>query len=117
MLCLNSTSWGGRESEMCVCSGERKLCVCVLGMVNHNGGLANASKLFVSLVPIICLSLPPLCPPRRATWPNGEWGYSTCRHMLEPVRPEAELPDRALCLLTFSHSLIVKKTSLSLSPL
>ena len=52
-------------------------------------------------------------PARRATWPNGEWGYSACRHMLEPVRPEAVLPGRALCLPTFSHFLIVNKTSLS----
>jgi hypothetical protein len=44
--------------------------------------------------------------------------------MLEPVRPEALLPEqeqikdiiiRALCLPTFSHFLIVNKTSLSLS--
>jgi hypothetical protein len=28
--------------------------------------------------------------------------------------PEAVLPDRALCLQTFRHFLIVKKTSLSL---
>jgi hypothetical protein len=35
--------------------------------------------------------------------------------MLEPMRPEAVLPDRALCLPTFSHSLIVNKASLSLS--
>jgi len=33
--------------------------------------------------------------------------------MLEPVRSEAELPDRAVCLTTFSHFLIVNKTSLS----
>ena len=26
---------------------------------------------------------------RRATRPNGEWKYSTPRHMLEPERPEA----------------------------
>ena len=57
----------------------------------------------------------PLCPPRRATWPNGEWGYSTRRHMLEPVRPEAVLPDRALCLPNFSHVFIVNKTFNSLS--
>jgi hypothetical protein len=31
--------------------------------------------------------------------------------MLEPVRPGAVLPDRALCLPTFSHFLIVNKTS------
>ena len=42
-------------------------------------------------------------PARRATWPNGEWGYSTRRHTLEPVRPEAVLPDRAMCLRTLSH--------------
>jgi hypothetical protein len=30
------------------------------------------------------------------------------------VRPEAVLPDRALCLPTFSHFLIVNKTNLSL---
>jgi hypothetical protein len=55
---------------------------------------------------------------RRATRPNGEWRYSTCRHMLEPERPEAVLPDRALCLPTLSHFLIVNKLfSLSLSPL
>ena len=35
--------------------------------------------------------------------------------MLEPERPEAVLPDRALCLPTFSHFLIVNETSLSLS--
>ena len=33
-------------------------------------------------------------PAMRATWPNGEWGCSTRRHMLGPVR-------RALCLATF----------------
>ena len=43
-----------------------------------------------------------------------ESGHSTCRHMLEPVRPEAVLPDRALCLPTFSHFFIVNKSSLSL---
>jgi hypothetical protein len=35
-------------------------------------------------------------------------------HLLEPVRPEAVLPDRALCLPTFSHFFIVNKSSLSL---
>jgi hypothetical protein len=39
--------------------------------------------------------------------------------MVEPVRPGAVSPDRALCLPTFSHFLIVNKTplSFSLSPL
>ena len=35
--------------------------------------------------------------------------------MLEPVRAEAVLPDRALYFRTFSHFLIVNKSSLSLS--
>jgi hypothetical protein len=35
--------------------------------------------------------------------------------MLEPERPEAVLPDRALYLPTFSHFLIVNKL-LSISP-
>jgi hypothetical protein len=35
----------------------------------------------------------------RATCPNGEWGYGARRDMLESVRPEAVLPDRALWLL------------------
>jgi hypothetical protein len=39
--------------------------------------------------------------------------YPPPRHMLEPVRPEAVLPDRALCLPTFSHFWIVNKTSIS----
>ena len=48
--------------------------------------------------------------------PNGEWGYSTRRHMLEPERPEAVWPDRALCLPTLCHFLIVNKIlSLSLN--
>ena len=35
--------------------------------------------------------------------------------MVEPERAEAVLPDRALCLPTFSHFLIVNKNSLSLA--
>ena len=35
--------------------------------------------------------------------------------MLEPVRPEAVFPDRAFYFPTFSHFLIVDKTSLSLA--
>jgi len=35
--------------------------------------------------------------------------------ILEPVRPGAVSPDRALCLPTFSHFVIANKTSLSLS--
>ena len=54
-------------------------------------------------------------PPCDRRVPHGQTecgGYSTRRHMLEPVRPEAVLPDMALCLPTFSLSLIVNKTSL-----
>ena len=35
--------------------------------------------------------------------------------ILEPVRPGAVSPDRALCLPTFSHFVIVNKTSLYIS--
>ena len=61
-----------------------------------------------------------MSPQRRATWQNGERGYSTRRHMLELVRPEAVLPDRALCLTTFSHfwlsiNLLSHSLTLSLS--
>jgi len=35
--------------------------------------------------------------------------------MLEPVRPVAVSPDKALYLPTFSHFVIVNKTSLALS--
>jgi len=35
--------------------------------------------------------------------------------MLEPVRPGAVSPERALCLPNFSHFVIVNKPSLSLS--
>jgi hypothetical protein len=45
---------------------------------------------------------------------NREWEYGRS-HMLGPERPEAVLRDRAFCLPTFSHFLIVNKTSLSLS--
>ena len=49
------------------------------------------------------MSEPPLCPPRRATRPNREWGYSTTRcHMLGRECAEAVLPDRALYLPTFT---------------
>ena len=52
---------------------------------------------------------------RRATRPTGEWGYWTCRPYAGDVRPEAVLPDKAVCLPTLSDFLIVNKTSLSLS--
>ena len=41
---------------------------------------------------------------------------SSCSHA-GPERPGAVWPDRALCLPTFSHFLIVNKTSLSTAPL
>jgi hypothetical protein len=40
-------------------------------------------------------------------------GYSTRRHMLGPACPEALLPDRELYLPSFSHFLIVNKSSLA----
>ena len=56
---------------------------------------------------------------RRATRPNGEWGYSTRRHMLGRERPETVSAARGVVLTaTFSHLLIVNKLlspSLSLS--
>ena len=53
---------------------------------------------------------------RRATRPNREWRYSTRRHMLEPERPEAVWPVKALRSPTFSRFSIVNKLlSLSLS--
>ena len=60
--------------------------------------------------PLSVWPIPPI-----SVWPNGEWGYSNRWHKLGPERPEAVLPDRALCLPTFRHSLIVMKPSLSLS--
>jgi hypothetical protein len=42
-------------------------------------------------------------------------GVECSPSILEPVRPGAVSPDRALCLPTFSHFVIVNKTSLSLS--
>jgi hypothetical protein len=42
-------------------------------------------------------------------------GVENSPSMLEPVRPGAVSPDRALCLSTFSHFVIVNKTSLSLA--
>ena len=38
---------------------------------------------------------------RRATRPNGEWGYSTRRHMLGPERPEAVSPGRGVLFTDF----------------
>jgi hypothetical protein len=66
----------------------------------------------------MCLCLSPLVPARRATWQNGEWGYSTRSHVLGPERSEAVLTDRALYLPTFSNLSIVSKllsVALSLS--
>ena len=52
---------------------------------------------------------------RRATRPNGEWGYSTRRHMLGPERPEAALLDRALYYCTYRPPVISLSRSLALS--
>jgi hypothetical protein len=43
---------------------------------------------------------------------NVEWGIEFSQSMLEPVRPVVVSPNRELCLPTFSHFLIVNKTSL-----
>jgi hypothetical protein len=56
-------------------------------------------------------------------YPPATEGHMTKRRVgveyspstLEPVRPGAVSPDRALYLPTFSHFMIVNKTSLSLS--
>jgi hypothetical protein len=56
-------------------------------------------------------------------YPPAKEGHMTKRRvgveyspsMLEPVRPGAMSPDRALCLPTFISFVIVNKTSLSLS--
>ena len=42
---------------------------------------------------------------RRATRPNGEWGYSTSRHMLGPERPEAVSPERGVVLTDLQSSI------------
>jgi hypothetical protein len=59
----------------------------------------------------------PLCLPTRQAghMAKRRVGVEYSPSMLEPVRPGAVSPDRALCLPTFSHFVIVNKTSLSLS--
>jgi len=52
---------------------------------------------------------------RRATRPNGEWGYSTHRHMLGHERQEAMSPGRGVVLTDLQSSIWLSKTSLSLS--
>jgi hypothetical protein len=42
---------------------------------------------------------------RRATRPNGEWGYSTRRHVLGPERPEAVSPERGVVLTDLQSSI------------
>ena len=42
---------------------------------------------------------------RRATRPNGEWGYSTRRHMLGHERPEAVSPARGVVLTDLQSSI------------
>jgi hypothetical protein len=41
---------------------------------------------------------------RRATRPNGEWGYSTRRHMLGPERPWVVSPRRGVVLTDLQPS-------------
>jgi hypothetical protein len=52
---------------------------------------------------------------RRATRPNGEWGYSTRRHMLGPERPEAVSAGRGVILTDLQSSIDCQYTSLSLT--
>ena len=63
-------------------------------------------------------SCAPLCLPTRQAghMAKRRVGVEYSPSMLEPVRPGAVSPDRALCLPTFSHFVIVNKTSLSLPP-
>jgi hypothetical protein len=42
---------------------------------------------------------------RRATRPNGEWGYSTRRHMLGHESPEAVSPERGVVLIDLQSSI------------
>ena len=42
---------------------------------------------------------------RRTTRPNGEWGYSTRRHMLGHGRPEAVSPARGVVLTDLQSSI------------
>jgi len=51
---------------------------------------------------------------RRATRPNGEWGYSTRRHMLGPERPKAVSPGRGVVITDLQSSIDCQQTSLSL---
>ena len=59
----------------------------------------------------------PLCLPTRQAghMAKRRVGVEYSPSMLEPVSPGAVSPDRALCLPTFSHFVIVNKTFLSLS--
>jgi hypothetical protein len=41
----------------------------------------------------------------RKAWPNGEWGYSTRRHLLGPERPEAVSPGRGVVLTDLQSSI------------
>ena len=77
----------------CVCVS---LCLCVC--LSRCLCMSLSSSLCMSLSLSLCLSplaagLPPCHPlslaERRATRPNGEWGYSTRRHMLGHECPEA----------------------------
>jgi hypothetical protein len=42
---------------------------------------------------------------RRATRPNGEWGYSTRRHILDHECPEAVSPERGVVLTDLQSSI------------
>ena len=66
-------------------------------------------------IPFLILSLSIYPPAKAGHMAKRRVGVEYSPSMLEPVHPGAVLPDRALCLPTFTHFLIVNKTSLSLS--
>jgi hypothetical protein len=57
----------------------------------------------------------PYSPAKAGHMAKRRVGVKYSPSMLEPVRPGAVLPDRALCLPTISHFWIVNKISLALS--
>ena len=63
-----------------------------------------------------CYESPCAYPPAKAGhMAERRMGVEYSPSVLEPVRPGAVSPDRASCLPTFSHFLIVNKTSLFIS--
>ena len=80
--------------------------------------LKHSTPLFTALnKPSSSILLSCVYPPAKAGhMAKRRMGVEYSPSMLEPVRPGAVSPDRALCLPTFSHFLIVNKTSLPPPP-